>query len=300
MLLVHFHLQFLYFSRNNFNPPMKKNYLLVYFLFFLFNFSFGQAPPPPPPPNPNDLKKEKISGDYEDNSSKVQTKKNTKKTEIVEVAEIAETKTEKKPALHVIPKFSIALEESTNKNSIYYFKSIEERITKFDTLISEEQLISLTKYKIHSNTINPTYLDSLATKVYKLNEDKNYAEAIELAKTILVQSPNNLTGHKEISYAYKHIGNTNLADKHFKMMVKIIKSILKYSDGSIKNPYILNNFFEGKSLYEASFGCFPETTLVLTIDKRLLGTFKCFHINTLADLTHWLPLLKKEDYYIEK
>lgn len=279
---------------------MKKTYLFLYFLFFLFNFSFGQAPPPPPPPNQNDLKKEMISGDYENNALKGKTKKSTKKTEAVEIAEIVETKHEKKPTPPVLPKFLVTLDESTNKNSIYYFKSIEERIAKFDTLISEEQLISLTKYKIHSNTINPTYLDSLANKVYKLNEDKKYTEAIELAKAILIQSPNNLTGHKEISYAYKHIGNTDLANKHFMMMVKIIKSILKYSNGSLKNPYILNNFFEGKSLYEADFGCFPETTLVLTIDKRLLGTYKCFHINTLADLTHWLPLLKKEDYYIEK
>ena len=280
---------------------MKKNYLFLYFLFFLFNFSFGQAPPPPPPPNPKDFKKEMISGDYENNSSTVKTKKSTKKTESIEAIEIAETKPEKKTASSIIvPKFPIALAESTNKNSVYYFKSIEERITKFDTLISEEQLISLTKYKIHSNTINPTFLDSLATKVYKLNEEKKYTEAIELAKAILIQSPNNLTGHKEIGYAYKHIGNTDLANKHFMMMVKIIKSILKYSNGSLKNPYILNNFFEGKSLYEADFGCFPDTSLVLTTDKRLLGTYKCFHINTLADLTHWLPLLKKGDYYIEK
>lgn len=209
---------------------MKKNYLLLYFLFFVFNFSFGQAPPPPPPPNPKDLKKEMISGEPDTNSSKGKIKKNIQKTESISPIEIVETKPEKKPLSHVVPKFPIALEESTNKNSIYYFKSIEERIIKFDTLISEEQLISLTKYKIHSNTINPTYLDSLATKVYKLNEDKKYREAIELAKELLIQSPNNLTGQKEISYAYKHIGNTDLANKHFVMMVKIIKSILKYSD----------------------------------------------------------------------
>ena len=280
---------------------MKKNYLLLYFLFFLFNFSFGQAPPPPPPPpNANDLKKEMISGEPDNNSSKGKTNKNIQKTKSISPIEIVESKPEKKPVPHVVPKFPIALAESTNKNSIYYFKSIEERITKFDTLISEEQLISLTKYKIHSNSINPTYLDSLANKVYKLNEAKKYTEAIELAKEILIQSPNNLTGQKEISYAYKHIGNTDLANKHFVMMVKIIKSILKYSDGSLKNPYLLNNFFEGKSLYEAKFGCLPDTSLVLTTDKRLLGTFKCFHINTLADLTHWLPLLKKGDYYIQK
>ncbi|OXA76326.1 protein of unknown function [Flavobacterium aquidurense] len=279
---------------------MKKTYLLLYFLFFVFHFSFGQAPPPPPPPNPKDLKKEMISGEPDQNSSKGKTKKNIQKTESISPIEIVESKPEKKPVPHSVPKFPVALEESTNKNSIYYFKNIEERITKFDTLISEEQLISLTKYKIHSNTINPTYLDSLATKVYKLNEEKKYTEAIELAKAILIQSPNNLTGHKEISYAYKHSGNTDLENKHFAMMVKIIKSILKYSDGSIENPYILNNFFEGKSLYEAKFGCFPDTSLVLTTDKRLLGTFRCFHINTLADLTHWLPLLKKGDYNIQK
>lgn len=279
---------------------MKKMYLLLYFIFFLFNFSFGQAPPPPVPPNAKHIKTEMITGDYENNGPRQKTKKSNKKTAIVEVVEIAETKPKKELARTVVSKFPIALEESTNKNSIYYFKSIEEKIVKFDTLISEEQLISLTKYKIHSSTINPTYLDSLANTVYKLNENKKYAEAIEVAKAILLQSPNNLAGQKEISYAYNHIGNTDLANKHFAMMVKIIKSIVKYSDGSLKNPYIFNNFFEGKSLYEAKFGCFPDTSLVLTTEKKLLGTYKCFHINTLSDLTHWLPLLKKEDYYFEK
>lgn len=280
---------------------MKKTYLLFYFLFFVFNFSFGQAPPPPPPPNPKDSKKNMISGDYESNSAKEKAKKTSKKKEAGAIVEIAESKPEKEFVPIIISNFTIAIEESTNTNSRYYFKNIEEKIAKLDTLVSEEQLISLTKYKIHSNTINPTYLDSLANKAYKLNEAKKYDEAIELAKVILIQSPNNLTGHKEIAYAYKKLGNAHLANAHLGMMIKIIQSILKYSDGSRKNPYIVNNFFEGLSLYEAKIHCFPsKIKVILTTEKKLLGAYNCFHIVTFSDLTHWLPLLKKEDYEIEK
>jgi hypothetical protein len=276
---------------------MKKYYYLTYFLFFMFNVSFGQNPPLPPDP-PKYSSKALIYGDPNGNYSKRETKKTDKKVEILESSteEIIPTN-----SIKTIPKFNISINESTNANSIYYFKNIELQIAKLDTLISDEQIISLTKYQIHASIINPTYLDSLAKKVYKLNEEKSYTEAIELAKLILVQCPNNITAHKEMSYSYKHIDNEKLSNLHFSMMVKIIKAVFKYGDGSRINPYILNNFFEGLSIYEAKFGCFPKKVrLILTTEKKLLGGYDCYHIMRFSNLTHWLPLLKVEDYKIEE
>lgn len=277
---------------------MKKRYYLLAFLYFVVNFSFGQVPPPPPPPSEKVNKTDVIYGDYSQSSKKETTKTSGNKAKIIEVTKDNYNGLVVKNS---VSEFKIPSNESTNVNSIYYFKNVENLLAKLDTLVSAEQIISLTKYKIKSNTINPTYLDSLARKAYKLNEDKKYDEAIVVAKEILNQSPNNITGHKEMSFAYKHLGNQNLSNRHFLVMVKILNSVLKYGDGSRENPYILNNFFEGLSIYEAKFGCYPrKVTLILTKEKKLLGGYDCYHIMRFSDLTHWLPLLKKDDYKIEE
>ena len=278
---------------------MTKNYYLTYFIILIYNLSFGQNPPLPP--TPEEIKsyssKNKAFGDSKNDN----TGQKNKAVKPIEISEINNISTQEEIPQNIIPKFNVSRKELTEVNSIYYFKKIEDQIIKLDTLVSAEQIISLTKYKIYSNTINPTYLDSLAQKAYKLNEDKNYNMAIEVAKQILIQSPNNITAHKEIAFAYKHIDNNNLSKLHFLLMVKIIKSILKYGDGSRENPYILNNFFEGLSIYEAKFGCFPKKVrLILTAEKKLLGGYDCYHVMRFSDMTHWLPSLKVEDYKVEQ
>jgi len=274
-----------------------KNKCLVYFICFVVNLSYSQVPLPPPPPKQNAKTKDLIYGD----SSKTDKKKDKKSTaKVIEVNSSAGVYEEDK-SQKSNQNFDISISESSNLNSIYYYKNVETLLEKLDTTaVSAAQIISLTKYKIHSNTINPTYLDSLARKVYKLNEDKKYDEAIIAAKEILIQSPNNLTGHKEIAYAYKHLGNDELYNRHFSMMVKIIESIFKYGDGSRNAPYILNNFLEGLSIYEAKFGCLPnKTRLILTAEKVLLAGYDCYHIMRFSNLTHWLPMLKEGDYKVE-
>lgn len=274
---------------------MGKKYYLIYLAFFLINLSFSQNPPLPPKPKKAN-KSDKIYGD--DSADTDKKGKNTNATEINEVL-VGDYNNEK--TKNIIPEFNISISESKNEKSVYYYKNVESLLLKLDTLVSAEQIISFTKYKISSKTINPTYLDSLANIVYKLNEDKKYDAAIVLSNKILIQSPNNITGHKEIAYAYKHLGNDSLYNLHFSMMVKIINSVFKYGDGSRKSPYILNNFFEGISIYEAKLGCFPKKTrLILTSEKVLLGGYDCFHIMRFSNLTHWLPLLKKDDYKIEE
>ncbi|KFF01682.1 DUF4919 domain-containing protein [Chryseobacterium luteum] len=265
---------------------MTKNYCLTFFIVLLFNFSFGQTPPLPPAP--------KEAGNY---SSKDNSRK-----EMIRPIEIS-VNNEKKEAIpqNNIPKFNISIDQSMDKNSIYYFKNIEEQIAKLDTLLSGEQIISLTKYKIHTKAIHPAYLDSLANKAYLLNENKNYRAAIEVSEKILTRSPNNITAHKEMAYAYKRLDDPKRSNLHFSMMVKIIKSVFKYGDGSRQSPYILNNFFEGLSIYEAMYSCFPKkVTLILTTDKNLLGGYDCFHIMRFSNLNHWLPSLSEEDYKVEQ
>lgn len=258
---------------------MKSTYILL--LIFVSNLTFGQKIPKPPKPP----KQEKSSQKNNGNSYRMYGKQ----------------------AKVVVPKFGIPIASSTDVNSLYYFKTVEEKLIQLDTTITAEQIISLTKYKISKNEIQPNFLDSLANQAYKQNEEKKYDEAIATAKIILVQSPNNSTGHKEIALAYNRIGNDSLSKLHFSMLVKIIKSVFKYGDGSYEYPFLVNNFFEEISIYEAAFKCRPNKMVVL-LDKqnRLLGAYNGYS-STLdeilirySELTHWKPQLKEGDYIEEK
>ncbi|MFH6996807.1 tetratricopeptide repeat protein [Flavobacterium sp. FlaQc-57] len=276
---------------------MKNKKYFVCFICFLVNLSFAQAPLPPPPPKKNTKAKDLIYGDPSKTDNKKDEKSTAKVKEVKSSAKAYKEDTQKS-----VQNFNVPITESTNPGSIYYYKNVETLLQKLDTTaITNTQIISLTKYKIHSNAIRPASLDSLARKAYKLNEDKNYNEAIVTSKQILKQSPNNISGYKELAYAYKRLGNEELSNRYFEMMVKIITSIFQYGEGSRKSPYILNNFFEGISIYEAKFGCYPnKVTLILTKEKKLLGGYDCYHIMRFSNLTHWLPLLKKDDYKIEE
>lgn len=259
---------------------MKRTYLFFTFIFVSI-LSFGQKPPLPPKPP----KQEKSSQKNNSNSYRMYGEQ----------------------AKVVLPKFSIPISSSTDASSIYYFKTVENKLAQLDSTITAEQIVSLTKFNIFKNEINPKLLDSLANKAYKLNEENNYDEAIKTAQLILDKSPNNITGHKEIGLAYKRIGKDDLANKHFGMMVKIISSVFKYGDGTYEYPFLINNFFEGISIYEAAFRCNPrKITLMLDKQDRLLGAYNGYSsamdeiLIRYSELTHWKSQLKKGDYIEEK
>lgn len=262
---------------------MTRTYLILT-LIFVSNLTFGQkAPLPPRPPRPT--KQEKSSQKNNSNSDRMYGEQ----------------------AKVVLPKFDIPISSSADTKSMYYFKTVEDKLIKLDTTITAEQIISLTKFKISKNEIRPNLLDSLANQTYKLNEDKKYDEAIKTAKIILTQSPNNITGHKEISLAYKRIGNDSLSNLHFAMLVKIITSVFKYGDGTYEYPFFVNNFFEGISIYEAAFRCKPnKMTVMLDKHNRLLGAYNGYSsamdeiLIRYSELTHWKSQLKKGDYIEEK
>lgn len=184
---------------------------------------------------------------------------------------------------------------------------IKQILIKRDTIIDNNKLIEFTRYQTLNDLVNPIILDSLSGSIYKLNQDKDYLKAIEQSKELLKLCPNNLTAHKEISLAYSKSGNENLSKEHFNMMVKIIYSIMDLSDGSYEKPFIVNNRFEGVSIYEAAYRCRPKNQ-VLMLDKtqRLLGAFKGYSsaydeiFIKYTDLTHMKKLLTEDDYVIEK
>lgn len=137
--------------------------------------------------------------------------------------------------------------------------------------------MSPTRFQNTVKGFDPGKLDELAGRLYKLNEEKEYDKAIEEGRKLIEMSPTNLTGHKELALALKNTGKDSLSDLHFGVMVKIIKSIFMYGDGTYKWPFIVNNFFEGFSIYEAVYRSRPNKyTLMLDKHGRLLAAYNAY------------------------
>ena len=259
--------------------------ILILLLLSNFFISYCQEAPPPPPPPPN-----------------TKTQKVPKKPKLVNESEIIksyESKTNSNNEVCKIEIFKIESKYFTDKNSKYYFKTVENKLNNIDLNISSEEIIAYTKYR-NNLDFNPFRIDSIASAIYKLNGDAKFEEAIKLCDKLKSISPNNITLHKELALAYKKIGKTEISEKHFEMMKKILNAVEKYSDGCRISPYILNNCFEGKSLYEAKFSLFPsKTRFILTESKNIIYGYDIYHIMRFADLNHYKKYLKEGEYKIE-
>ena len=258
---------------------MKKIFTVILLLFIKTIYS--QIPPPPPkPPGTN---------------GKYKSYKNVK------VKELKENYKEDRTIKKSVKKFEIPVELSFDKNSNYFYEKIESRLINCDSILTSKEIISYTKYKIFKKEINPLKLDSLANEIYQLNEKGKFEESLNLSEMLLKESPNNITGFKEKSFALKRLGQLEKANSCFNMMKLLVNSVMETSEGTRENPYILNNFFEGISIFEARNICYPKKTrFILTKEKQLIGGYDCFHILTFSDLNHYKPYLNKIDYKVEK
>lgn len=257
------------------NIQFSKLFTIILFLFEALLFAQKVPPPPPKPPKHN------TTGKNDTGSLRMYGEESVK----------------------TFPAFTIPLSASEDERSVYFHQTVEEKLVKLDSTITPEQIISFTKFKISKNQIDPRLLDSLANKAYKQIEEQKYPDAIATAKILLAKSPNNITGHKEISLAYKKTGDEKLSSLHFAMLTKILKAVFKYGDGTAYFPFLVNNFFEGISIYEAAFRCKPnKITLIADKKGRLLGAYNGYSsamdqiLIRYSDLTHWKSQLKKGDY----
>ena len=258
---------------------MKK--ILSLIVFTNFHICYCQTVPPPPPP----INK---------------SQKNYKKTDIdTKIIEVSDSKENSENEVCNVEVYKIDSKYFIDKNSKYYYKTVEKKLNDVDLNISDEEIIAYTKYR-NSSQFDPFKIDDIAYSIYKLNENSKFEEVIKLCDQLKSVSPNNITLFKELSFAYKKLGKTEISNKYFEMMKKIISAVEKYSDGCRINPYILNNSFEGKSLYEAKFSLFPsKTRFILTKTKKMIYGYDIYQIMRFADLDHYKKYLKKGDYKIE-
>lgn len=205
--------------------------------------------------------------------------------------------------LNNLSKFEIPLSESTNKNSIYFYKNIEDKLKKIDTSLTSEQIISLTKFNNSKNKKQTKFLDSLCKISNDFYKEEKYSNVILICNKILHYSPNNLFAIKELAFVHKKLGNEKLSNSYYSLLIKILKAIFKYSDGSFEYPFILNNYSEGITIYEIVYQCKPnKTALILDENKRLLGAYYGYSskydeiIINYSNLTHSFSELKENEY----
>ena len=138
-------------------------------MFANFYLIYGQEVPPPPP-LPSNNKSQKNFGEQEVNDN----------TKIIEANELKE---ESNNSVCNIQKFKIESKYFTDKNSKYYYRTIESKLNDIDFNISSEEIIAYTKYK-NSLEFNPFKIDSIATAIYKLNENSKFEDAIKLCSQL--------------------------------------------------------------------------------------------------------------------
>lgn len=228
-----------------------KRALVFLFLNFSVLYLFSQKKVNPPlPPNP----KKKIS--------------NSKPIKIIEVIE-AELPVEEL-------KINYPNKEITEKVNFEYYSYIDNKIKSLDTSITLNDILNKKYYLFNENKVNPNVLDSLAIKGYKLNEKKNYIEAITVLKELLELSPLSISAYKELGYAYEKLENQQDANRYFSYMIKIADAISKVEFYGINIS--LNHKFEGVSFMETKYNCYPDKEYnFLSNNGEICLVYECLH-----------------------
>ncbi|MGV3611522.1 MAG: DUF4919 domain-containing protein [Fluviicola sp.] len=187
--------------------------------------------------------------------------------------------------------------------SEFFHEKIRERLIAFDTTLTPKHMLSYTHYVQQTAPFNPSELDILAKKIYKLNEEKNYQKALEKCRELLAVSPNNITGFKEMSFAFNRTGEEDSVKIFFTLMVKAIEGAKLSGNGDMESPLVLNNSFELTSLIEASTGLYADKSAVIKDSKDrilVLAMVQSPRMGRVTLINHWSKFLKKGEYLTEE
>jgi|GEM_PF-5996292 len=187
--------------------------------------------------------------------------------------------------------------------SEFFHDSIRKRLVAFDTTLSPKYFLAYTHYVQLLAPFNPSDLDLMAKKIYKLNEDKKYRDAVAKCRELLAISPNNITAFKEMGFAFKRLGKQDTVQICFTLMVKAIEGAKLSGDGDIKSPYVLNNSFELTSLIEATTGLYVDKSPVIKDSKGrilVLGIVQSPRMGRFALINHWSKYLKEGEFVAEE
>lgn len=186
-----------------------------------------------------------------------------------------------------------------DSSSEYFHDSIKARLNKMDTTLLPLHFLAYTHFIQRTASFNPQVLDDKASEMYEANEQGDYEKALEKGREILKDSPNNITALKEIGYAYKKLGKMDSVQIYFTLMVKAIEGAKLSGDGGVDSPYVLTNWFELRSLIEATSGLYASKKALFKDSKgRLIGLamVESPKMGRFGVFNHWMNYLKPGDY----
>lgn len=187
-----------------------------------------------------------------------------------------------------------------DSGSEFFHENIQTRLAALDTTLTPKHLLAYTYYVQQTAPFNPSDLDDKASKMYEWNEKGKFPQALEMGREILSDSPNNITAFKEMAFAFKRLEQSDSMNIYFALMIKAIEGAKLSGDGGAKSPYVLNNWFELRSLIEATTGLYASGKYVYK-DKedRIIGfaVVKSPKMGRFGLLNHWSKYLKEGEYF---
>lgn len=150
--------------------------------------------------------------------------------------------------------FDNILKETKNKKSDIYYDNLLERYNKIDTTLTDRQVLALL-IGFTDNKFYKPYKDiQFGRDLYRMNDDKQYKEVIQLGDEFLKTHPFDLKTLFETSYAYFKTDQKKIADQYL-MKTKMIFHAMAFSGKGLNEdePTFALNPTDGQDFLRKGF-----------------------------------------------
>lgn len=177
-------------------------------------------------------------------------------------------------------------------------QELSRRILSKDTSLTEDELLFTYVFTTTKKDFSATMIDTLASRVYQLNENENYVQAILSADTLLQIAPLNVMANKEMIFALKKLEKNEDLKLYDGILRKLSKAILMTGDGVFEKPIFITNYFDGLALEELFFACSPSKQGIFFDKKnRVLASYYCFSSKYNEIFIRYFNLTHSERFY---
>jgi tetratricopeptide (TPR) repeat protein len=124
----------------------------------------------------------------------------------------------------------------TNKKNKFFY---EKQLKKFmeDKPMSNYEVYLLLIGYTQTENYKPYFNEDLKS-LYDLNNRGKFNEAILKGEEALITNPLKPSIYREIMYAYRQLGNNNMAEKYLNKAQIILNSMIYSGDGTCDKPYV--------------------------------------------------------------
>lgn len=173
--------------------------------------------------------------------------------------------------------------EQSSENKEKY-QSLTLRWAKNDTTITTQEITFLRCFYTTTSNYNPLEVDKIGAEIYRLNEEKKYADAIKLCKKLIKICPYNLISFKEMAYALGKLEKDNASI--WTKSQQIAQAMSTYGEQfepkdqnvvrTLNIPLYPMSLYEGAIFYDMS-ASFPKVMKVIQMNDDLVVAFYSAH-----------------------